>query len=1283
MTNPFFEITNEEIAQLDDATLRELVGLLCEAEFRRHNLDTSGVLWGGNQDAPDGGFDVVVNTSTLVSSSNYLCRKNTGFQVKKPDMPASRITPEMRPNGIVRKAIRNLIKDKGSYIIVSSGSSTTATALEKRICAMKEAVKDCDPKGRLHLDFLDSGRIATWVRNHPGLVLWVKNRLGLSYYGWRPYEVWVRVPKGGEDKYLLDDQLRMFDDSKSADQGVTPLEAISRLRNELSIPRNAIRLTGLSGVGKTRLVQALFDNSVGEDALNPSGVFYTDVAEGPSPDPQAFVEQLVALNVTAIVVLDNCPPELHRQAAQTCSRKGSKISFISVEYDVREDLPPETSVYRLGSADENLIERIVELHYPHISDIDAQKIAEFSGGNARVADVLAATIGKGETVSGFRDEDLFKRLFLQRNESSERLLLSAELLSLVYSFDGEQTDENSELSILALIAGLNAQTLFADSVTLKDRHLIQSRSKWRAMLPHAIANRLAADALRKNPKQIILDVILESKSERLIKSFSHRLSFLHDSEDAVEITSAWLSPTGWIGKHVNDLNPFGFGIFKNLAPVCPEAALEGIERASSAGTSEEFFSRKNSHHLGFVTLLRAISFEAQYFDRCCRLLIRFAIAEDEYERVNSVRGMLKPMFYVSFSGTWATANQRLNVLKELFQTNGKKEQDLGISLLEATFESWQFSFGERVDFGARSRDYGRQPVDNDEFEAWYKLFFTFAKKHALADNLLGEKIRKVVANQLRSLWGHARIYNQLESLSLELHKQSPWNEGWIAIREILYFDYRGNSDSKNESLTRLEALEKKLRPKDLVQKARTYATAKSGYNLDLIESHDSEENEEPNSYDRVNDLTREIGIDVAKDSKVLEILLPELLGSQGYRTGIFGEGLAKGSTNVEQLWQKLLIAARSLGSNLNISAMLGYLAEAKIQDSEFVETALDNLLKDPVLAEKFPLYQFAVGVNAQGLKRLHVSLKKDLAPIWMYQGLAGGRTHENLSDTQLISLARKISDKPGGLFVVVEILKMRFHVPTDQKKKTLTKNLLRFGREIMLSTLLTNNNRSDGLNDYDLADIAKKVYSVSGTRKDARKLCLRLISGKSSDNFYIFHFPKLLNTLAQHQPEVFLDVFLAEGTATSKQRRGIFLNSGFSWRENPLSRIDDQTVLKWCAKKPNVRYLRFAKEALLFHRPSKETPYEWKPLFFEILDRAPSQKEILESTTNNMRPSSWSGSLHLILEQRAVLFEGLEEHADPAIRKLAAEMAKLLQRWIDSERTWEKDTHKNRDERFE
>jgi hypothetical protein len=54
------EVTGEDIARLDDASLRELVGLLCEAEFRKARRSAAGVTWGGDQRASDGGFDVVV-----------------------------------------------------------------------------------------------------------------------------------------------------------------------------------------------------------------------------------------------------------------------------------------------------------------------------------------------------------------------------------------------------------------------------------------------------------------------------------------------------------------------------------------------------------------------------------------------------------------------------------------------------------------------------------------------------------------------------------------------------------------------------------------------------------------------------------------------------------------------------------------------------------------------------------------------------------------------------------------------------------------------------------------------------------------------------------------------------------------------------------------------------------------------------------------------------------------------------------------------------------------------
>ncbi len=55
-----FDITGDDIAELNDVQLRALVGRLCEAELRSQNLPHAAVTWGGHQDAPDGGIDVRV-----------------------------------------------------------------------------------------------------------------------------------------------------------------------------------------------------------------------------------------------------------------------------------------------------------------------------------------------------------------------------------------------------------------------------------------------------------------------------------------------------------------------------------------------------------------------------------------------------------------------------------------------------------------------------------------------------------------------------------------------------------------------------------------------------------------------------------------------------------------------------------------------------------------------------------------------------------------------------------------------------------------------------------------------------------------------------------------------------------------------------------------------------------------------------------------------------------------------------------------------------------------------
>jgi hypothetical protein len=108
--------------------LRALIGRLCEAEVRRRELSTAAVTWGGNQTAKDGGLDVRVALPAGTVIDGFIPRPNTGFQVKKPDMPRGDILDEMKPQpkGEVRQVIAELARASGAYVIVSAAGSTAA-----------------------------------------------------------------------------------------------------------------------------------------------------------------------------------------------------------------------------------------------------------------------------------------------------------------------------------------------------------------------------------------------------------------------------------------------------------------------------------------------------------------------------------------------------------------------------------------------------------------------------------------------------------------------------------------------------------------------------------------------------------------------------------------------------------------------------------------------------------------------------------------------------------------------------------------------------------------------------------------------------------------------------------------------------------------------------------------------------------------------------------------------------------------------------------------------------
>jgi len=574
------EITADDIALLNDEDLRSLVGRLCESEMRRRGISPSCVTWGGNQNAKDGGLDVRVALPSHVEPEGFIPRTNTGFQVKAEDTPPAKIRSEMRPNGTLRPATQKLADQSGAYIIVSSEGSTSDIALQSRCDAMKQAIRDLPNAGNLHLDFYDRTRLETWLRVHTGTVLWVRERIGKPLQGWSGYGAWSHEPVDTSREYLLDGEVRIKTLRQTAKPGLSVAVGIQNIRDVVRTSKGIVRLVGLSGVGKTRFAQALFDDRVGEHSLDPALAAYSNFADAPNPNPAALASELINTHKRAVLVVDNCPPALHQRPSEVCRSEGSLLSLITIEYDIREDQPEGTDVFVLEAASVNLTEKLIRHRFPELSQLDARRIADFSGGNARIAIALAARVDKDESIAQLSDQDLFGRLFHQRHQPDEALLSAAQALSLVYSFEGENvsSSEEAELSSLGALIGRTAQEMFKHSAELERRGLVQRRGRMRAVLPHAIANRLAAMALQNTARGVIESCFNRSGRERLLKSFSRRLGYLNDSEQARAIVSGWLSPEGMFGKP-EELNDLGYAIFLNIAPVEPERALSALERS--------------------------------------------------------------------------------------------------------------------------------------------------------------------------------------------------------------------------------------------------------------------------------------------------------------------------------------------------------------------------------------------------------------------------------------------------------------------------------------------------------------------------------------------------------------------------------------------------------------------------------------------------------------------------------------------------------------------------------
>ena len=227
---------------------------------------------------------------------------------------------------------------------------------------------------------------------------------------------------------------------------------------------------------------------------------------------------------------------------------------------------------------------------------------------------------------------------------------------------------------------------------------MQQRGVWRAVLPHAIANRLAGVALQNIPYGAIKKQLFGSK--RLMRSFSRRLGYLHKSKEAVAIVKSWVGVGGLLAD-VAHLNELGASMLQNVAPVAPEDVLAALERTLlTPGATDAALECKK-----YLDLLRSLAYDAACFERSATLMAVILTAEELNEQARGTESF-SSLFHLCLSGTQASVGQRLTVIQGLVDAPDSKRRTLGAYALRSVLEAVHFMGRSRFEFGARPRDYG-------------------------------------------------------------------------------------------------------------------------------------------------------------------------------------------------------------------------------------------------------------------------------------------------------------------------------------------------------------------------------------------------------------------------------------------------------------------------------------------------------------------------------------------------------------------------------------------------
>jgi hypothetical protein len=742
-----FEVDAEQISRLNSVALVKLMKRLLLAECQLVDIPLRAAAVPLQITVPDGGEDGRVEWTGGTDSTNYLPSRFSIFQSKAQNLTEATVKAEVlakvqgakgKPEKVESKlndAVSETLSRGGSYVMFCS-YPFTAQKVNKLRKAIEGAITQTGAAPSLahKIDIYYANKIADWVNTHPAVALWVTGReRRRSVSGFQSHEGWghsaeiTRVPWVSSDAPRFVPADRVIPDVERKVRGHnwwTFVQAAEAALNHLSEDHAIVRIVGPSGFGKSRFAYELFN---GQDAvadqIDTAAIIYADLPIVGDEVAKLALE-IADAGWPTILMVDDCPDEIHTTLAGITQRAGSKLRLVTVDVETRIQQAKGTLVISLEPAPDQLIGSIAKGIAPTLDDADARFIQEVSNGFPRMA-VLAAQQGGKRREAIVSIEQVLDRIIWGKRLHNEKAQKTLEILSL-FDWLGLSGRVKEQATYVAReFAGISEDTFVENLKSFKPRGIIVQRGDFVQVQPIPLAARLAACRLSLLPDGKLESFFTRAPRE-LRMSLLRRLRWL-DTSPAARTFAKQMLNENCLGNLAALNSGFGSEAIDRLVHVEPDAVIATIDRMLGSLTLDQLRDfREGRRHI--VWALEKLAFRKKTFERAATLLRRLGAAETEEHIGNNASGQFKQLYQLHLSGTQASPEERLLILDEGLQSNARNERELCVEAL-----------GRMLQTGHFNRIGGADEIGSERLEDWMpKTYGEIWNFHRAAINRLVE-----------------------------------------------------------------------------------------------------------------------------------------------------------------------------------------------------------------------------------------------------------------------------------------------------------------------------------------------------------------------------------------------------------------------------------------------------------------------------------------------------------------------------------------------------------------